>query len=350
LASWDGEEQALIGSTAYGEAHAANLTQQAVVYINVDSGVSGWNFQAYGTESIYYAIQNITQSVTYPGGPENVWESWSGEYGALGSGSDYTVFIQNLGIASVDIRFANLSAGTYHSTYDSAYLMDTFVDPKYGYHVAVTQVLGLLGLHIADANVLPLSYVGYAFLLADYLWEIESVLNTYNASASVNVISLRTAINTFTDAAFQVEDQRFSLNTSDPVAVRAFNDRLIQTERAFIYPPGLPGRPFYKHVVQAPGFYLGYESVPFPGLLEAVVINNDWDLANQQAGIIAYQIYQAASVLRGPYVPYPPGQGDNPIDNTVLIVSIVVPVGVVIVVIIAVVLYRRANRQYTPVT
>jgi len=223
------------------------------------------------------------------------------------------------------------------------------LDPEFEYHVAETQLLGLLGLHIADATVLPIYYIGYAFLLFDYLAEVQVVLEAYNASASVNVASLYGAISHFYSVANAVEEERNSLDTTDLAAVRAFNDRLIQTERAFIYPPGLPGRPFYKHVVQAPGTFAGYDAIPFPGLWEAVIIYNDLNMANQQANIIANQINQAASTLQRPSSP--PSQVDQGgLDQVILIVAIVVPVGVVIIIAVVAIIYRRSTKDYTPVT
>lgn len=350
FASWDGEEYALIGSTAYAESNAANLTAGAVIYINVDSGVGGWNFDAAGTSSVLTTLADVVKYVNYPGpGGGTVFDNWDGEYDNLGAGSDYTAFIQHLGIASLDLGFDNMSAGVYHSAYDSFYWMETFVDPQFQYHLAITQIIGLVGLRYAGYagnTVVPLYYTPYAYLMWNYIEEVSLLLQQLNHTGAVYFASINSAINNFYDVAIRVENERNRLNVNDTNAVSRFNDRLIQTERQFIYPSGLPGRPFYKHVVQAPGLNLGYDPVPFPGIVDGI-LNYDWEEAQQQVSIVANLIGQAASTLSGSS----PSSGSSGPSNTVLIVAIVVPVGALLLIAIVVFLYRRSQRSvYTPVS
>src|ERR1051326_8240333 len=178
LCSWDAEEYGLIGSTEWAEDFADELQQKAVAYLNLDAAVSGQNFGASSVPSLWKFIRAVTKDVKDPKTGKTVYQQWqdrtnelrteeqrhtAGEarIEALGSGSDYTPFLQHLGIASTDMSFGG-DYGVYHSAYDSFYWMDHFGDPGFQYHVAAAQVWGTMALRLADADGLPFDYTDYA--------------------------------------------------------------------------------------------------------------------------------------------------------------------------------------------
>lgn len=201
LCSWDGEEYGLLGSTEWAEANAADLTANAVAYVNVDVAVSGRDFRANGSHALRDAVAEVLRDVRDPGANRPLWNvmmdrAWSeGRKGwsalnrerrergepvrafewnvaPLGSGSDYTVFLDHLGVPSLDLRFEGLQ-GTYHSMYDDFEYLDRVVDPGYAYHAAMTEVWSRIGLRLAEAEVLPLRYTNTAAFAADELQQIE---------------------------------------------------------------------------------------------------------------------------------------------------------------------------------
>jgi len=235
-----------------------------------------------------------------PSGSDYVLDNWSGQYSNLGSGSDYAAFLQHLGIASVDLRFSNMSSGIYHSVYDSFHWMETFVDPEFSYHLAITQILGLVALRIADAHVLPYNYTSYAQRLRDYVVSLAEFIERENATSLVKIDSISNALDSFHEVSLKIEEEKQTYSyQSGPLALQKFNDRLVQTERKFLSKEGLPGRPWYKHTVQAPGLYTGYAFESFPGLTQAIRDKN-WTLAVRQAELIAVHITDATATLAAP--------------------------------------------------
>jgi len=346
--SWDAEEHGLVGSTAFVENNAYDLSQHAVVYLNLDSGVRGFNFVAEGTPSLRNAVEHTASKVQYPGNSGTLLDNWNRNFDNLGSGSDFAPFVHHLGIACLDIEYSNISAGVYHSLYDSFHWMETFADPQFVYHKSIAQVLGLLALQFIDADILPHNYTTYVVKLQEYIKATQNFIDRMNGSAQVEINSIESAVNILSDVVVKIEQEILFLRENpDPKAIMELNHRLVHTERHFLALEGLPGRPWYKHQIQAPGMYTGYSYEPFPGLSQAVRVG-DWTLARQQVGSISSGIVNAAVYLSGTS-PEPAPSKQNPI-NVPLLVGIVVPVGCVILIAIFVYIYRqRQNRMYSPV-
>lgn len=282
LCSWDGEEFGLLGSTAWAEANV-DLLQKAVAYLNVDVAVTGPNFSASATPSLASLILNVTQKVKDPNTGKPISDVWNNQIGTLGSGSDYTAFLDHFGVASTDMGFGG-PYGVYHSTYDDIYWMSHFGDPTYEYHVACAQIWGLMTLRLVDSDVLPFNYSYYANSLDSYLTQIQALLKKYNHQMDLS--QLIQAIEEFTQAAMKADD-----NSDQKV-----NDRLAFTEKQFLSANGLPRRPYYKHVIQGPGLYSGYAASVFPGLTQTIDAQ-DWSAAQQQYFILSQQISKASKYL-----------------------------------------------------
>lgn len=314
LASWDGEEFGLLGSTEWVEHHAQMLRAQAVAYLNVDSAVSGQRFGASATPSLAGLIRHVTRDVVDPASGKSVYESWrqrprvregrpedqtdsEPRVGRLGSGSDYTPFLQHLGIAAVDMGFGG-DYGVYHSIYDSFHWMEKFGDPTFAYHRTAAQVWGLIALRLAEAEVLPFDYTEYAKQLHNYVQEIEARLD--KPRDTLDLTPLRQAIALFNAAALlaQAETERARNTSATAKDRRDLNDRLMLTERAFIDPDGLPRRPWYKHVIYAPGLYAGYAADILPGLARAIKDQN-WEAARAHIQHLSRIIERAATHLIG---------------------------------------------------
>ena len=309
LCSWSGEEYGLLGSTAWGELNAAQpLLQRALAYLNVDVGVSGDQFQASGTPTLGQVLAGALGQVNDPKRGVPLSELWDdGDLMALGSGSDYTVFIDHLGIPSLDMSFSPGSAyGVYHSTFDSFEWMESEGDPGFLYHQAMARVWGLVALrlagHEADAPaVVPLNYTLQAEAIKGYISDARA---RPNASAHLDFSKLDAAHSLFATAAARamVEVAALAKEPSSPsrsARVAALNDRFAAVERRFLMAEGLPGRKWFRHCLQAPGLYTGYAPKTLPGVYDATT-TEDWDVAQAQADRAAQHIAAAASALNEP--------------------------------------------------
>ncbi|HEX2466476.1 MAG TPA: transferrin receptor-like dimerization domain-containing protein [Thermoanaerobaculia bacterium] len=340
FAAWDGEEQGLIGSTEWAEAHAEELSRKAVVYLNGDSNSRGF-VGAGGSHALETMVNQVFDSVTDPqkgvsvaararaldalsGSPEEQKAAREGKplaLGALGSGSDYTPFLQHLGIASLDVRFGGEGDyGQYHSIYDSIDHFERFMDPGYRYGVALAQVSGRIVLRLAQADVLPFDptplastvtrYVDEVVKLADSLreqteterWRVEQKVYENAADPDetlvvqpakdpvpfLNFAPLQNAAAALTKSTELYRKARASRLSGDaplPAADAAAIDAiLIGTERAMLRDSGLPGRSWYRHHLYAPGFYTGYGVKTLPAVREPIELRR-WDEA--AAGIEA---------------------------------------------------------------
>jgi len=176
--------------------------------------------------------------------------------------------------------------------------MEKFGDPTFEYHKTAAQIWGLVALRLAEAEALPFDYMAYAKQLQKYVQEIEARLD--NQRDNVDLKPLRQAVALFDAAALlaQAENQRVTNSSATAESRRDFNDRLMLTERAFIDPDGLPRRPWYKHIIYAPGLYAGYAAEVLPGLVQAIKEKN-WDEARSQVERISRIIGGAAIRLVG---------------------------------------------------
>src|SRR5829696_1730495 len=253
--SWDAEEYGLVGSTEWAEELAAELRTKAVAYLNLDAAVSGAHFGASSVPSLWKLMRAATRDVKDPKTGKSVYQQWqdraresrpegeqnTGEarIGALGSGSDYTPFLQHLGVASTDMGFGG-DYGVYHSAYDSFYWMDHFGDPGFQYHVTAAQVWGTLAMRLAGAEGLSFDYTDYANQVRDYVKEAFRLARIRNLAGSLDEKSVNDAVDDFAKAAEQVEKSRQeAIRESDRTRLAKINDVLIQAERQFIDSRGL---------------------------------------------------------------------------------------------------------------
>jgi N-acetylated-alpha-linked acidic dipeptidase len=360
--AWDGEEQALIGSTEWAETHAKELQEKAVLYVNSDNNARGF-LSVGGSHTLEKFVNEVARDVTDPEKEVPVYDRWRARatttegnaedrrearervdlrIGALGSGSDYTPFLQHLGIPSLDLRFGGESEsdGVYHSIYDSFDHYTRFVDPGFNYAAALAMTTGRVILRFADANYLPLSVTSFSETISRYVTEL-SKLNTDERDAiaernrriedktfelladptqnlvmpksetpapSLDFMPLKNALTRLQqstgnyDAAMRATPTAARLQRVE--TQQSLDDALRRIELTLISERGLPGRPWFKHTIYAPGFYTGYGAKTLPGIREAIERHN-WTEANVQIGVAtdtlqraAAQIDRATAVLR----------------------------------------------------
>lgn len=332
--SWDAEEQGLIGSTEWVEDNAAELREKAVTYVNMDAAVSGANFGASSVPSLWKLIRSAARDVRDPKTGKSVYDVWQerareqgadpemadgssadagtieARIGALGSGSDYTPFLQHLGVPSIDMGFGG-DYGVYHSAYDSFHWMEKFGDPKFEYHTAAAQIWGTVALRLADAPALPFDYADYAQQLRDFINETGRTAGRRRLADSYDAKALLDAARELGEEAARVNSRRGELieeaersrvraddsNARAVARLRRLNDALLAAERALTDSRGLRGRAWYKHQIYAPGFYTGYAAQPLPDLRQAVDDRNTAN-ARESAARIAEAIRRATQALK----------------------------------------------------
>jgi N-acetylated-alpha-linked acidic dipeptidase len=335
LCSWDGEEYGLVGSTEWVEENAAELQEKAVAYLNMDVAVSGANFGASSVPTMWKLIRSAVRDIRDPKTGKSVYEAWQervrqsqpeadltdaaagsdtpiaeARIGALGSGSDYTPFLQHIGIPSLDMSYSG-DYGVYHSAYDSFYWMAQFGDPTFQYHVAAAQTWGTIAMRLASASGLPLDYTDYAAQVRDFLTETVNTAQRRKLANSFDSKAMMDAIKDFSDEAarvdkrrretvMEVEKTRTEASDANPRAIarlKRINDALIAAERALTDARGLRGRTWYKHQIYAPGFYTGYAAQPLPDLRQAIDDRNGTN-AGEAATRITEALRRATEVLK----------------------------------------------------
>jgi len=282
LAGWDGEEYGLLGSTEWVEQFQADLRENAVAYANLD-GAGGPEFSAAGVPQLDDALLEVTQSVRDPHTGRPVFETWTAggkeaEVGRLGSGSDYTAFLDHLGVPSLEAGFSNgASSGTYHSAYDDLFNMEEHLDPGFLGHAGSSLVTGVTALRLANADILPFHYSDYAAAVATYVEELKQVQQETEGAAQVDLEILLEAAQGWGKAATALEARAGELLASGDLdgsagarAAARINRVLMRQERALIQRKGLPLRPWFRHQVYAPGLVTGYAVQFLPGLRDAV--------------------------------------------------------------------------------
>ncbi|MGB6742201.1 MAG: transferrin receptor-like dimerization domain-containing protein, partial [Terracidiphilus sp.] len=311
--SWDAEEEGLIGSTEWAEQNAQAL-QNAVLYSNVDVAVSGPDFSASAVPSLKEFVREITRSVPSPMAG-TVFEQWRthdasegakhesnatpatpGEIplGDLGSGSDYTPFLQHLGVPSTDIG-SDGPYGVYHSAFDDFAWYTQNADPHFLYLQEMARIFGLEALRMADADVLPYDYVAYAREISQYIDAAKAKASKDTSDsglASLDFTAAASASARFTAAAQKVH----ALQSAPSGDLARLNATLRQAEADLLSPSGLPNRPWYRHTIYAPGEYTGYAAVVIPGVNEAIDAKNP-TLATQQLAVLAQALDRAAQTL-----------------------------------------------------
>ena len=322
IGSWDGEEQGLIGSTEWGEQHASELAS-ADAYFNMDVAVSGPKFGASAVPSLKQFLRDVSKAVPSPKGGMvyDVWRKSTERatetvvtpqeaigdtrrtpaaqaradvpVGDLGSGSDYTVFLQHLGVPSTDVSSTG-SYGVYHSVFDNFNWFKKFADPDFVYEQEMARMYGLELLRMADADVLPYDY-------DEYGKEIAAYIDAAKKKADLKFGEKAADFSVAADAARRLAAAGTAMLGKQKNAGRdagKLNRTLRETEHAFLIPEGLPNRNWYHHAIYAPGVYTGYAAVVIPGVNEAIEAG-DLERTRQQIGVLAAAVGRAAKVLEG---------------------------------------------------
>jgi N-acetylated-alpha-linked acidic dipeptidase len=330
FASWDAEEEGLIGSTEWVEQHANELVH-AVAYFNTDVAVSGADFSASATPSLQQFLRELTRSVPSPLGG-TVYQQWRINHpsdgkqktsseevhvGDLGSGSDFTPFFQHAGVPSTDIG-SDGPYGVYHSVFDNYAWFTMNADPHFIYLQEMARILGLEGLRMADADVLPYDYVAYAREIIAYIQAAKSKVtdaasherkaNDSSAKSAkqwwkssepparaLDFAPAQAAAARFAAAAERIHPRQIAA-IGDLVQLGKLNWALRQTESALLSDAGLPNRPWYRHTIYAPGEFTGYSAVAIPGVNEAIDAR-DLKLAAQQLSVLTQALDRAAQTL-----------------------------------------------------
>lgn len=335
LCSWDGEEYGLLGSTEWAEDNAEELKQKAVAYLNMDSAVSGPRFGAASVPSMWKLIRGVTRDIKDPKSGQTVYHEWQAQahedepeaemasaesgsdtavaearIGALGSGSDFTPFLQHLGIPASDMGFGG-DYGVYHSAYDSFYWMSHFGDPDFVYHVAAAQLWGTVAMRLADSAGLPLDYRDYATQVRDFFNESMKTARRRKLAGAIDEKPMTAALQKFTEEAERVEKARqetvgeveatrTEASGRHPRAaakLQRINDALIAAERSLTDARGLRGRTWYTHQIYAPGTFTGYAAQPLPDFRQAL---DDRNTANAKEALerIVAALNRATETLR----------------------------------------------------
>ncbi|MGI8786407.1 MAG: M28 family metallopeptidase [Pyrinomonadaceae bacterium] len=345
--AWDGEEPGLLGSTEWAETHADELKNKAAVYINSDTNGRGF-LGVGGSHTLEKFVNEVSKDVIDPQTKIPVRERWRAadlvngspnakkeareradlRIDALGSGSDYTPFLQHLGIASINLGYGGEDGGgSYHSIYDSFDHYTRFGDPNFDYGIALAQTAGRMTLRLADADVLPIEFTDFADTISTYINEITKLTDqmredtksmnkmisdgTLQAAQDptetfivpkpkadvpfINFAPLENALAKLQTSAknYQTTSKDKSISTA---AQKQLDEILMQTERALTNDAGLPRRDWFKHQIYAPGFYTGYGVKTLPGVREAIE-QRDWKEAGEQISIVSRTIENFAAEI-----------------------------------------------------
>ncbi|MEJ7616602.1 MAG: M28 family metallopeptidase [Pyrinomonadaceae bacterium] len=353
-AAWDAEEPGLLGSTEWVETHAELLKEKAALYINSDSNGRGFMFVG-GSHTLEKFVNEVARDVTDPEKKISVGQRAralrqlrgasaeerreAGErvdlrISALGSGSDYSPFLQHLGVASLNIGYGGEDGGgSYHSVYDSFDHYARFVDPDFAYGLALAQTAGRVLLRFADAELLPFEFTNFSETIGKYAKEVTRLADDMREETKrknrlisdkayeavfdptkpyhvpkpdalvpyLNFAPLENALARLQESAHSYHSATKDLSSRGaggmPVDARKAIDRvLIGTERALTRPEGLPRRAWYKHHIYAPGFYTGYGVKTLPGIREAIE-QRDWREASEQIGVAAETLARLAAEI-----------------------------------------------------
>jgi N-acetylated-alpha-linked acidic dipeptidase len=320
VCSWDGEEYALTGSTEWGEQFADELKKKLVAYLNVDESVAGaattagsegLSFSPAAVASLAPMLVGASKDVRAPSG-KSLFEAWratsmrDSQAAAppldsalvetrIGSGSDHTVFLNHLGRPVINLGFTG-DYGVYHSMYDDHYWMSHIGDPAFEYHVALTRIWGLVALRLANADILPFDFGFNAAALEQFLRELEQGNNI--EPRRLNLKRLHARIAEFEKQGNLLRDAvaHDLLSGSGPQEkIQRLNEQLLQVESNWLDPTGIPGRPWFQHLLYSSRYT--YAHLEFPGLTEAVE-KQDWRLAKGQAALLEKAVEKNTKWLR----------------------------------------------------
>ena len=353
-AAWDGEEPGLIGSTEWGEAHAEELEKHAAIYINSDETGRGF-FGAGGSHSLEQVVNNVAHDVTDPETNVPVWQRQQasmilnggrrGSRGinadallkrktlplmAIGSGSDFGVFLDHLGIASLSLGFGGEDrGGTYHSAYDTPWFEEHFGDKTAAYGKTLAQTAGTLVMRFANAEILPYSFPALASTVETYDAELKALVKSLQKEAEerrrnidlklykltddpqepqqapaaltappdLNFSAFDAAVAALKKAADEYQGKLGALTSAPLEEQKKVNAKLVQAERQLTTDSGLPGRPWVKHLLYAPGTYTGYGAKTIPGVREALE-QGRYQEAEAQLAVAADALTREADYLK----------------------------------------------------
>jgi len=304
--SWDGEEIGLTGSTEWGEQFADELRKKLVAYLNVDSSAAGPDFHGGASGSLAPMLVEATDSIQDPGGG-TLHEAWLKSTATerreehdtqpvndanvvntrIGSGSDHTVFLNFLGRPVITLEFDG-PYGVYHSMYDDFFWMNRFGDPGYRYHAAMSQLWGVTALRLAQADFLPLDFKFYGDTVDQFLTELER--NKHFESTKLSLATAHKAAKEMSSAAAQTKmllNQATASGKLDAKQLASINQLLMQGEANFILPEGIPGRPWFKHMLYSSRYT--YAHLELPAITEAVESAN-WTEAQRQTEVLTNAI------------------------------------------------------------
>ena len=305
FASWDAEEQGLVGSTEWLEQNEGAMAK-AVGYFNTDTGASGPNFRASAVPSLRGFLRDIAKAVPSPKGGM-LFDQWRGArprgasaiaaasdeptVGNLGSGSDFTAFLDHSGVPASDIRSSG-NYGVYHSAFDNFAWFKKFGDTNFVYTQEIARVMGLQVLRMSEADVLPYDYETYAKEISNYLEAAQKKANLALGDKAPKFDAVTAAATRFAKAAAGANAMR----AQNPANPQALNAALRATESALLLPEGLPRRPYFKHAIYAPADLRGYAASVIPGVNEAID-RNDAAATAQQLAALTGALNRAAETL-----------------------------------------------------
>jgi N-acetylated-alpha-linked acidic dipeptidase len=356
---WDGEEEGLLGSTEWAEEHAEELQRKAAVYINSDGNGRGF-LNMSGSHTLEKFINGVARDVKDPETGLTVWKrlqmrriqrasasaTTSAQQerqearqrpdlriNALGSGSDYSSFIDHLGVASLNLGYGGEDeGGIYHSVYDDFNWFTRFADTDFSYGRALSETAGLAVLRLADAEIIPFDFTDFADTIRRYVDEIEHLAQTQRADILernreiddgvfaatndprrptvappkdpvppfLNLAPLRNGLAVLDRSSEQYEkamSRAMQGDVSAKVSLAAVNAQLIAVERTLTLPDGLPGRPWYRNQIYAPGLYTGYGVKTLPGVRESIE-QKQWKLAEEQAVRVGQVLQNATEKIQ----------------------------------------------------
>ncbi len=313
FALWDAEEWGLLGSTEWAETHREDLGEKGVIYINTDSTGKGWLSMA-GSHTLQKFLNEVARGIEDPERGVSVFEAARARrletaanpdarreieqsddlrLAALGSGSDYTVFIDHLTMASLNLGFGGDSpGGVYHSNYDSFHWYNRFSDSEFVFGRALSQLVGTAMLRLANAAILPFGFTDLADAMRDYVAEIRETHAAMESPEEIDFAAIENALEAldeagqgYEDALARLDDASVDAILQSPEASR-LNQLLYTSERRLGYEEGLPEREWFRHQVYAPGFYTGYGVKTIPGVREGIE-EEEWEAARFYVRVVS---------------------------------------------------------------
>jgi N-acetylated-alpha-linked acidic dipeptidase len=315
IGHWDAEEYGLIGSVEWVEDQKEDLVKNAVLYINIDVSVTGEIFSPSAVPSLDGFVQEVVKGIEDPKTKESVFARWwqeqnKDEYkrlnkivpdtatarvGRLGSGSDYTAFLQHAGISSVDMSFSG-RYGVYHSILDNFFWMKSWGDPTFEYHAAMSKIGGVMALRFAQAEVLPFDYTNYAETIVKHVNDLDNALKKKFLEVEIDLAPVKQKAEEWLQACTAL-NQKIESSLASRQINPQLNELLTNIERDLVQSPGLPGRDWFRHRVYAPGFYTGYAAKPLPGIAEPSE-DGDWAGAQKELDVLVNVLERAIQTTR----------------------------------------------------